>query len=40
MLPHRSTATLDGAPLRVVSLESVTLDPPVDPAFFARPGAR
>jgi len=40
MLPHRSTATIDGAPLRVVSLEAVTLDPQVDPALFARPGAR
>jgi YHS domain-containing protein len=40
MLAHRSTATIDGSPLRVVSLESVTLDPSVDLALFVRPGTR
>jgi YHS domain-containing protein len=36
-LPYRSTASVDGAPLRVLSLESLTLDPHVEPALFARP---
>jgi hypothetical protein len=40
MWPYRSTATVDGAPLRVTSVETVSLDPVVDKALFARPAAR
>jgi len=40
MLPYRSTVTVDGAPLRVTSVESVSLDPAVDKALFARPAPR
>ncbi len=40
MLPYRSTATVDGAALRVTSVEAASLDPVVDKALFARPDAR
>ena len=40
MLPYRSTASVDGDPLRVTSIEAVSLDPVVDKGVFARPGAR
>ena len=38
-LPYRSSASVDGAPLRVVSLESLTFDPKPAPSLFARPAA-
>ena len=40
MLPYRSIATVDGAPLRVTSVEAVSLDPVLDKALFTRPGTR
>ena len=39
MLPYRSAATVDGASLRVTSVEAVSLDPVADKALFARPSA-